>query len=424
MDPLPQVIPWPPFSTLNRLLLALGVGLFIGLEREWRGKEAGLRTFGFASLMGALGGLLGPAYGMLSIGLLGVLVAFLNLQSLQEGKGTELTTSVALLLTGFIGVTCGLGHTITPTAVAVGVAGLLTWKERLAGFSHKITAEELRSAILLGVLAFAVYPILPANPVDPWHLINPRQAWVIVILIAGMGFANYLLWKIFGEHGVEFAGFLGGLVNSTVASAEFGVRARQSGAAASRVAYRGVLLATTAMALRNAVILGLVAIHALFAAVLPLVLVMLSSAVFALLPQLAQKEEGPAPTFEFKSPFSLLSAIKFALVFLVLQVLGTLGQTALGQPGFYAVSVLGGLVSSASAVASAAALASQGHIDPAVAGVGAVLASLASAAVNFILVARVSGLRSLNLRLGRAITVVVALGVAGAVLQYRVHLFR
>ena len=26
-------------------MLALLVGLFVGLEREWRGKEAGLRTF-------------------------------------------------------------------------------------------------------------------------------------------------------------------------------------------------------------------------------------------------------------------------------------------------------------------------------------------------------------------------------------------
>jgi len=42
---------WPAFETLSRILLALGVGLFVGLEREWRGKEAGLRTFAFVSLL-------------------------------------------------------------------------------------------------------------------------------------------------------------------------------------------------------------------------------------------------------------------------------------------------------------------------------------------------------------------------------------
>ncbi|MGZ6140712.1 MAG: MgtC/SapB family protein, partial [Myxococcaceae bacterium] len=57
-----DVIRWPAFETLSRMLLALGVGLFVGLEREWRGKEAGLRTFAFVSLLGGeLAAFTGPA---------------------------------------------------------------------------------------------------------------------------------------------------------------------------------------------------------------------------------------------------------------------------------------------------------------------------------------------------------------------------
>jgi uncharacterized membrane protein len=64
----------PTFSYLPTLLrlalaLALALGLFVGLERERRGKEAGQRTFGFASLLGGLGGLLGDAYALLGLGL-------------------------------------------------------------------------------------------------------------------------------------------------------------------------------------------------------------------------------------------------------------------------------------------------------------------------------------------------------------------
>src|SRR4051812_20211202 len=49
----------PEFAYLPRLMrlalaLALALGLFVGLERERRGKEAGLRTFGFAALLGCL----------------------------------------------------------------------------------------------------------------------------------------------------------------------------------------------------------------------------------------------------------------------------------------------------------------------------------------------------------------------------------
>jgi uncharacterized membrane protein (DUF4010 family) len=70
-------------------------------------------------------------------------------------------------------------------------------------------------------------------------------------------------------------------------------------------------------------------------------------------------------------------------------------------------------------VASAAALCSHGTISPAVAGMGAIIASLASASINFVLVARVSEQRSLTLRLGRALGVVIILGLAGAFVQTR-----
>jgi len=168
MNPLPVAITWIPLDVLARLTLALGVGLLVGLEREWRGKEAGLRTFALISLLGALGGLLGASYALVNLALLGVLIVFLNLQGMRSNEGTELTTSAAILVTSLMGVLCGLGHRVTPVAVSVVTAGLLSWKERLAEFGHKLTAAELRSAILLGILAFAIYPVLPVHPIDHW----------------------------------------------------------------------------------------------------------------------------------------------------------------------------------------------------------------------------------------------------------------
>src|ERR1700685_269565 len=101
MNALAPTITWVPFDSLARLLLALLVGLFVGLEREWRGKGAGLRTVGLAPVLCSMG----------------VLLVFLNIQGMRTGQGTELTTSVALLVTSLSGVLCGLGHTITPVAV-------------------------------------------------------------------------------------------------------------------------------------------------------------------------------------------------------------------------------------------------------------------------------------------------------------------
>jgi hypothetical protein len=61
---------------------------------------------------------------------------------------------------------------------------------------------------LLGLIGFVIYPIMPDRFRDPWQLVNPRVAWVIVIVIAGIGFANDVLLKLYGTHGVYLSGFL------------------------------------------------------------------------------------------------------------------------------------------------------------------------------------------------------------------------
>ena len=140
----------------------------------------------------------------------------------RTNQGSELTSSVALLVTTLSGVLCGLGHTITPVAVMAVTAALLSWKG--STWRSSGTASRRRRsghAVMLAILAFAIYPVLPAHPLDPWHIVDPRAAWLHhVVLIAAIGFVNYILWKLYGARGIEFAGFLGGLVNSTVTVSE------------------------------------------------------------------------------------------------------------------------------------------------------------------------------------------------------------
>lgn len=109
---MPSPVNWVPLDVLGRLLLALGIGLLVGLEREWRGKEAGLRTFGLVSVLGALGGLLGTGYAIAGIAPIGILLVFLNLQGMRTDKSTELTTSAALVVIFFTGILCGLGRRV------------------------------------------------------------------------------------------------------------------------------------------------------------------------------------------------------------------------------------------------------------------------------------------------------------------------
>lgn len=420
MEGLPATPEWVLLDVLARVSLALLIGLLVGLEREWRGKEAGLRTFGLVSMLGALSGLLGSSHAVAGSALVALLVVFLNLQAMRAEQSTELTTSAALFVIFSTGVLCGLGHRVMPVAVAFVTAGLLSWKESLAEFGHKLTAQELRSAIVLGILAFAVYPVLPENAIDPWSLIQPRAAWLTVLLIAGIGFANYVLWKLFGSRGIEIAGFLGGLVNSTVTVTELASRLAGMGPSLAKIAYRGIMFSVAAMALRNAVVLGLLHRGSLGVSAAPLALMCVTSAALGWFTSRPALQVGETQSFELKSPFSLLTALKFGAILVVLQAAETLAHGFLGQYGFYAVSLAGGVVSSASAVAAAAMLAAAGSITPTTAGVGALLASLASATVNIVLVARVSGSRELTRRIALSTALVIALGLGAAVVMSRV----
>ena len=407
---------WPYPLTLERLGLALAIGLFVGLERERRRKASGVRTFAFVTLLGCLGGLLGDAYALLCIFLLGVLIVFLNLQTLRADRGTELTTSAALLVMGVVGVLCGQGHTFTPVAVAVATAALLAWKEPLKGFSIHLSDAELRSAILLAILAFVIYPALPTGPVDPWNVLVPREAFLTVILIAGIGFVNYILWKIYGARGIELTGFLGGLVNSTVAVSELAARVQDSGGQMADIAYRGSILATAAMVVRNTIILAILAPLALSTAALGHACMLIACGGLIALQRRQATPAGDTPILNLESPFSLKAALKYGVIFLVLQVVVVLAQQFLGQVGVYVTSVLGGFVSSASAVAAAASLSSQGNISSSVAGISAVIASLTSAAINLPLIVRAQQ-RQLTWRFAWAIGVVLVFGIAGTLVQ-------
>jgi uncharacterized membrane protein (DUF4010 family) len=87
-------------------------------------------------------------------------------------------------------------------------------------------------------------------------------------------------------------------------------------------------------------------------------------------------------TITLSSPVSLGRVLKFALLFLGINMAGTLAQRHLGRFGFLIVALIGGAVSSASTTASAALLTTHGQLTPQTGGVAVVLASMSSALSN------------------------------------------
>jgi uncharacterized membrane protein YhiD involved in acid resistance len=53
---------FPPTQIATKILVALGIGLLVGLEMEWARKDVGLRTFSLTALLGILGSLQEPIF--------------------------------------------------------------------------------------------------------------------------------------------------------------------------------------------------------------------------------------------------------------------------------------------------------------------------------------------------------------------------
>src|SRR5690242_244027 len=367
-----------PADTALKLAIALAIGLLVGLEREWSHKDVGVRTFAITALLGTLTSLVSMQLALLCLVGVFILIAYMNGRSLLVDRSLEMTTSVALIVTFVLGVLVGLGHLFTPIACAIVMTALLAWKTELQRFAGDLTPQEVRSAVLLGLIGFVIYPLLPNRFIDSWHLFNPRQSWIIVVVVSGLGFLNYVLLRLYSHRGLYYTAALGGLVNSTATVAELS-RALPRGQASS-MAVALVLLTSVAMFIRNLAILAIFMPAAVSIAIWPLAAMAIGAAYFAW----RKRDEGTAPVspLHMSSPVSLRYVLSLAGIFVIMEVLGTIAARYLGKYGFLTLSLLGGTVSSASTTAAAATMAIHGKLSPDVAGVATVFASIASALVN------------------------------------------
>jgi len=398
---------FPSSEVAAKIAVSIGIGLLVGIEREWSNKDLGARTFALTALLGTAAALYAPSAVIVSMVGVFLIVSFANIRSLLLDRSLEATTSAALLVIYVLGALAGEGHLFTPVAAAILMTMLLAWKVELHRFAGGLQPAEIRSAVFLGLIGFVVYPILPDRFIDQWELVNPRQAWITVIVIAGIGFVNYVLLKIYGTKGVYLSGFLGGFVNSSAAALEL-ASPLTAESTPPGIALAALLLTLVAMFARNLLILALFSPWAVLTAAGPLLAMTFVALILAWRVK-TDIAESPAE-IHLESPLSLKRVLKFGALFLLIQVVSTLCERHLGKLGFLAVSVIGGLISSASTSAAAANQVGHGQMQAALAGEGVVLASVASALINLPLLHR----NARNPGLSRRLTVfTAALGTIG-----------
>ncbi len=381
---LVNALSWPYVPVLGRLGMAAAMGLFIGLERE-HSQKRGVRTFALTGVFGGLGGLMGTPFALVVMGITAMSIWLMNSREMTLEKKLTLTTSTSLAIVAFLGILFGQGHIFTPSVAGIGTAAFLAWKRPISNFGAALSDAELRSAILLAILTFVIFPVLPTHPIDPWGLVQPRENWASVIIIAGLGFINYILLKVLGPRGMEITAFFGGLVNSRKIIVELSIRLKELGDVVLSSVKRGIMLATGAMVIRNGLIVALLASAATLHCVIPLSFMLLVAAIqWWRIP--AAVPTGTTSTLSLESPFQLSAALKFGLVFLLLNVVGALAQRHFGSASFYFVSVAGGLLSSASSIASAATLISHHEIPESTGVNGIILSTLTSILANIPLI--------------------------------------
>lgn len=122
-------------------------------------KGDGVRSFAITCLLGTLSALIGETFALVSLATVGLLIIFANVRNLMRDQNPKITTSVSLVVTAVLGVLIGQGHLFTPIAAAILLTLILSLKTEFSTFAVGLRPEEIRSAVLLGLLGFVIYPV-------------------------------------------------------------------------------------------------------------------------------------------------------------------------------------------------------------------------------------------------------------------------
>jgi uncharacterized membrane protein (DUF4010 family) len=352
-----------------RILLAMVIGLLIGVERERRRAEqayssfAGVRTFGLVGLLGGMLGYLGStpliAVGAASIALLALVAYVVNRQ--DEDRGV--TTEVALMVTFSLGVLSEREPTVA-AATGVIVTVLLALRTPLhRAVRERITSAELRDGLLLLVFALVVLPLAPQGGVGPYGAIHPASLIRLVVVMMVINAIGQAALRLLGARvGLPITGLAGGFVSSSATIASMSLRAKQdpnhyegpvAGALASCVATGVQYLLIVATLDRT--LLGPLALP-LGATV---IVAGLGSTIFALR---AARDTSSANEAE-QRPFRLVGALALVAVYCVVSVLSAALHARLGATGTVLVSATAGLVDAHSTAGALAAQHLAGQVD-------------------------------------------------------------
>jgi uncharacterized membrane protein (DUF4010 family) len=343
-------------DVMSSLGVALGLGLLVGLQREYakrRNQEdllGGARTFALIAAVGAIATMLSEVAGTFLVlaTFAGGIIVFLAIgyvRSTHEGH-IGMTTEVAALIVFCAGSVSGFGE--LPIAVAIGVltATVLAIKPFTRRLSASIETEDVYATLKFAVVAALALPLLPDQSYgpSPWDAVSPYKVGLMVVFISGLSFIGYVLIQLVGtERGIGLTSLLGGLVSSTAVTLTLAERSR-SHRSMSNLLGLGVLLAWVIMFVRILVEVGVVNPGLLSSVWLPIAAAgLIAGAWAAWLYVRAASGASEGESGSFTNPFRLGPAIQFGLLYGLVLIGSKALSDWLGATGIYAGAIVSGL---------------------------------------------------------------------------------
>jgi uncharacterized membrane protein (DUF4010 family) len=332
---------------IETLMIAMGVGLLIGLERERvTSSRAGLRTFALVSLFGALSVFLSQRLQSEwpFVMAMFIVAAMLIAAHLRHPDSSDPgTTSVAALMVSFcLGALVWLGHTQIAVMLSIATTILLYFKTQLSGMASRLTYQDWTSIFQFGVLSLVILPVLPNQDYGPYGALNPYQIWWMVVLISGVSLAGYAALQLGGaRYGAPFVGLFGGMASSTATTMVFARRAKVQPDMVTTAALV-ILIANLVMVVRMGILALVVAPHIMIA-LLPVLgpALLLGGIVVAWSWRNLSKDDIPLP--KTGNPTELKTALGFGLLFAVVLFCAAWLSDYAGTRGMYAVALISGL---------------------------------------------------------------------------------
>lgn len=387
---------------ISNLAVALGLGLFIGAERERRKgagpsrSPAGIRTFASASLAGAVSYIVGglPILATTTGGIF-LLTALAYWRTDEKDPG--LTTEIALILVVLLG---GLSMQQPSLAAAIGVtlAVLLAARRQIHHFVHAVlTEDEVKDGLILAGATLVILPLLPDRPMGPYGALNPYKTWLVLILIMTISAAGYIAVRLLGARfGLPVAGLASGFISSTATIGAMGARiAKAKNLLAPATA--GAVLSTVATIIQMAAVLATTSMLVLQKMSVPLICAgaaaLAYGAVFTIHALRDKSEDNSNPG----KAFSLATALIFAMVLSVILLVSAALREWFGETGAILAAAAAGLVDTHAAAISIASLVASGKMEAADA-VLPILAGLSTNTISKMIFAHTSGGAAFSLR--------------------------